>query len=80
MAPQVRSLDLWRMAHVSADRELWLGLIMAGGLSIAWLRDLVYGLRGVPVSFEDLESLAAQAAPGSEGVVFLPFLEGAGTP
>ena len=71
---------LWRMAHVSADRELWLGLIMAGGLSIAWLRDLVSGLRGVPVTFEDLESLAAQAAPGSEGVVFLPFLEGAGTP
>lgn len=71
---------LWRMAHVSADRELWLGLIPAGGLSIAWLRQLASGPSEAELSFEAVEALARQAPPGSDGVVFLPFLEGAGTP
>ncbi|MCO5148893.1 MULTISPECIES: xylulokinase [unclassified Shinella] len=71
---------LWRMAHVSPDRELWLGLIPAGGLSIAWLRRLVEGFSGRPTGFDDLEILLQQAPAGSAGGAFLPFLEGAGTP
>lgn len=71
---------LWRMAHVSPDRELWLGLIPAGGLSIAWLRQMVEGFTGRPVGFGDLEALLQRAPAGSAGGSFLPFLEGAGTP
>ena len=71
---------LWRMAHVSADRELWLGLIPAGGLSIAWLRNLASGFGGAATGFEALERLLAVAPAGSAGATFLPFLEGAGTP
>ncbi|WP_158264318.1 FGGY family carbohydrate kinase [Nitratireductor sp. StC3] len=71
---------LWRMAHVSADRELWLGLIPAGGLSIAWLRNLASGFGGTATGFEALERLLAAAPAGSAGATFLPFLEGAGTP
>ena len=71
---------LWRMAHVAYDRELWLGLIPAGGLSIAWLRHLIGGFTGRKPSFEELDRLLAQAPAGSGGVSFLPFLEGAGTP
>lgn len=68
------------MAHVSADRELWLGLIPAGGLSIAWLRNLASGFGGAATGFEALERLLAVAPAGSAGATFLPFLEGAGTP
>lgn len=71
---------LWRMAHVTRDRELWLGLIPAGGLSIAWLRQMVEGFSNRPTSFGDLETLLQQAPAGSSGGTFLPFLEGAGTP
>lgn len=71
---------LWRMAHVSPDRELWLGLIPAGGLSIAWLRQVMEGFSSKPASFDDLEALLQRAPAGSAGGIFLPFLEGAGTP
>lgn len=71
---------LWRMAHVTPDRELWLGLIPAGGLSIAWLRNLGTGFAGRPFGFDDLERLVQATEPGSGAAIFLPFLEGAGTP
>lgn len=71
---------LWRMAHVSPDRELWLGLIPAGGLSIAWLRNLGTGFAGRAFGFDDLERLLEGTGAGSGGAAFLPFLEGAGTP
>lgn len=71
---------LWRMAHVTDDRELWLGLIPAGGLSIEWLRGLAGGFAGNDIGFEELERLAERSHPGAAGAVFLPFLAGAGTP
>jgi len=71
---------MWRMAHVTDDRELWLGLIPAGGLSIGWLRRLGAGLGGRAPGFDELDRLVESAPAGSAGVVFLPFLEGAGTP
>lgn len=66
------------MAHPVPERELWLGLIMAGGFSIAWLRDL--GLSDPAGGFEALEALAAGAPPGADGLTFRPFLEGTATP
>ncbi|MEW9807884.1 xylulokinase [Mesorhizobium sp. ZMM04-5] len=78
--PQGIAPGLWRMAHVAPDRELWLGLIPAGGLSIAWLRRIGRGFGGRDLDFSDLERLAQDVPPGSDGAVFLPFLEGAGTP
>ncbi len=71
---------LWRMAHVTPDRELWLGLIPAGGLSVAWLANVVEGFTGRKPGFDELERLVEKAPPGSSGAWFLPFLEGAGTP
>ena len=78
-APSIDVPGLWRMAHPMPDREIWLGLIMAGGLSAAWARELLAGL-GAPSGFDDLEALAARAPPGCRGVTFRPYLEGAATP
>jgi len=71
---------LWRMSHVTSDRELWLGLIPAGGLSVAWLRGIAEGFTGHAPSFADIERLVESVPPGASGAFFLPFLEGAGTP
>lgn len=70
---------LWQLPHVIEDRVIWLGLIMAGGLSLSWLYRLA-SLERSTISFEDFVDLAKAAEPGARGLVFLPFLEGAATP
>jgi xylulokinase len=70
---------LWQIAHMMEDRIIWLGLIMAGGLSLSWLYRLMSLGQSTP-SFEDFVTLADPVGPGASGLVFLPFLEGAATP
>lgn len=69
---------LWQIPHGIDGRGLWLGLIMSGGLSLAWLRTVL--AHDTPPDFETLERLAAAVPAGAEGVTFLPFLEGVSTP
>jgi len=56
-----------------------LGATLCAGLSLRWLRGL---LRTVASDLEygELEALAAQAPPGSEGLLFCPYLLGERTP
>jgi xylulokinase len=75
----VAGLGLWRIPHALPGASLLLGLIMSGGLSLAWLRQVLAAGRKPP-DFALLERLAGEAPPGSRGVTFLPFLEGAATP
>ena len=70
---------LWQIPHMIEDRIIWLGLIMAGGLSLSWLYR-VMSLEQSTTSFEDFVALADTVAPGARGLIFLPFLEGAATP
>jgi xylulokinase len=70
---------LWRIPHAIPGVTLLLGLIISGGLSLAWLRQALAAGRQAP-EFGELERLAAEVPPGSRGVTFLPFLEGAATP
>lgn len=75
---QVGDAGLWQIPHAIAGRQLWLGLIMSGGLSLSWFRRIL--AHGEPPDFATLDALAADAPAGSEGAIFLPFLEGAATP
>jgi xylulokinase len=77
--PMPRNEGLWRIPHAVPGRNLWLGLIMSGGLSLAWFRGVLAAGGDAP-DFTCLEALAAEAPPGANGVRFLPFLEGAATP
>ena len=70
---------LWQIAHMVDGRVIWLGLIMAGGLTLSWLHRVV-SLGPSPPSFTDFVALADAAEPGARGLVFLPFLEGNATP
>ena len=69
----------WQIAHALPGSMVWLGLVMSGGLSLAWLHR-VLGLGGRPVSFEEMVALCDDVAPGARGLTFLPYLEGAATP
>ncbi|HEY8076835.1 MAG TPA: FGGY family carbohydrate kinase, partial [Labilithrix sp.] len=60
--------------HVGADVWLSLGGTLSGGAQ-EWLRRAL----GMP-SFEELDAEAATIAPGSEGLLFLPYLQGERTP
>ena len=77
---------LWPMCHVVPGQYFWLGCCYTGGASLQWFRD---ALGGAEVAAADLAGLdafdllareAAQAAPGAEGLYFLPYLAGSATP
>lgn len=58
------------------------GLLLTGGSAYRWVRDLLSGVlpKNEELSFKDLDTLAATVPPGSEGVVVVPHLAGAGSP
>ena len=51
----------------------------SGGAALEWLRDRLGGV-DAPPSYEQMTALAAQAEPGSGGVVFTPWLAGERSP
>ncbi len=72
-------LELWCLPHADPGRLAWLGLVMSGGLSLSWMHQM-FASTGKPIGFDEMEKLAADVPPGSAGVTFLPFLDGAATP
>lgn len=73
--------------HVGADVWLSLGGTLSGGAQ-EWMRYAITrgtseddtAVRGALPSFEQLDKDAAAVAPGSNGLLFLPYLQGERTP
>jgi len=65
--------------HCVPKRWHLLGATLCAGLSLRWLRN---NLRAVApgIDYEQMSELAAQAPPGSEGLLFCPYLIGERTP
>ncbi len=63
-------------AHVVPGRWLLQGGTTGGGGALKWLRETMCP----DLSFEEMSSLAETAPPGSEGVVFLPYMAGERSP
>ncbi len=57
-------------------QALYWGYVKAGGLSLRWLRDEVLGRPGDDDLYRELDQHAARVAPGSDGVLFTPYLSG----
>jgi xylulokinase len=53
-----------------------MGVMLSAAGSMQWFRDVLAA--GVP--FDDLDAQAARWAPGSDGLIFLPYLAGERTP
>ncbi|MEG1166103.1 MAG: xylulokinase, partial [Oscillospiraceae bacterium] len=61
----------------SVDKSYALaGAILSGGLSLSWLKNKILGSAG----YAEIDSLAEQIQPGSDGVIFLPYLGGERAP
>jgi xylulokinase len=66
--------QLWPMCHTLPGKYAWLGCTFTGGASLTWFRD-VFGS-----TYEQLIQEAEAVPQGAEGLVYMPWLEGAGTP
>jgi xylulokinase len=71
--------------HVIPGSYLYLPYVQTAGSAYKWWRDRfcqeeVRAAGDLEAAYEEMNRLSAAAPPGSEGVVFLPFLAGAGQP
>ncbi len=62
--------------HAVPDRWHMMGVMLSAAGSMRWLRDTV----APGSSFEELSAEAARVPPGSDGLLFLPYLSGERTP
>jgi xylulokinase len=65
--------------HAVPKRHYILGAILAAGLSLRWLRNLL-GMQSTPDAYPTLSAEASSVQPGAEGLIFLPYLLGERTP
>lgn len=74
------------MCHSVPDKWCFLGLALASGGSFKWVRDTLFADKKVEMAAKGLDvydymtGLAEKAAPGSEGLTFLPYFNGDKTP
>ena len=74
------------MCHSVPGAFHYMGVILSAGMSLRWLRDLLLDpargnrLAGAGDPYDLLTAAAAEAPPGAEGLVFLPYLAGERTP
>jgi xylulokinase len=66
---------LHAFCHAVPGRYHLMGVALSAGGSLRWWRDILGN-----TTYEDMGSLAAQAPPGSEGLVFVPYLTGERSP
>ena len=63
--------------HAIAGRQLRLGAMVASGASVAWLQQNILKAES---SVEELSNQATEVSPGSEGLIFLPYMMGERSP
>jgi xylulokinase len=74
---------VYYLPHVFPRSVYAMGAILSAGICLRWLSEVLHP-EAPPGSggevFEALSALAATAPPGADGLVFLPYLLGTGTP
>lgn len=78
--PKTNRDSMWRLSYVHGNAEVWLGLIISGGLSMVWIKNVLTALSEYPVSFEEFIEQTHSVPLGANGICFLPFLEGKASP
>ncbi len=79
-------LRMHTFCHAVPDAWHVMGVSLSAGGSLRWLRDTFYQPEGVVAKttggdpYDLMAQGAAQVAPGSEGLIFLPYLTGERTP
>jgi xylulokinase len=70
-------LRLHTFCHAPPDRWYLLGAMLSAGMALRWLRSILGNYR---FSYADLDALAQDVQPGSEGLTFLPYIVGERSP
>ena len=73
-----RQMRLHTFCHSVPDLWYLMGVVLSAGNSLRWLRDIL--TEGGQVSYDLLTNEAAAVPPGSDGLLFLPYLTGERTP
>ncbi len=68
------------LPHVVPDRYLREMVAMGTGASLRWFREAIAGEGPVRSSSGDLVAAAAGVAPGADGLLFYPYIEGGTVP
>lgn len=63
--------------HVAPGRMFWMSSLPASGGSVEWLRDILGEER---LSYAQLATLLEEAGPEPTGILYYPYLSGAGAP
>jgi xylulokinase len=71
---------LHSFCHAVPGQYHLMAVTLAAGGAFQWLRATLRGFAAADLSYADLTGLAAQARPGAEGLLFLPYLSGERTP
>jgi xylulokinase len=66
---------LYSLATIPGQSLYW-GYVKAGGLSLRWFRDELLHRAGDDDVYAEEDRRAAAVAPGSDGVLFMPYLSG----
>lgn len=67
--------------HAYPGKYICEGLQSTAGAALKWLRNVAQdATQGADVEYSLFNEMAAQVAPGSDGLLFLPYLAGAGAP
>lgn len=74
---KVRSSAFITMSHALPGRELQLGAMVASGASVQWLLEKILSNKD-PI--EKLTEAAQKVEPGSDGLLFLPYMMGERAP
>ena len=64
------------LCHVKRDTWLLMGANLSGGISLKWLKNQIFHMD----SYDAMTAEAAAVPAGSEGLFFLPYLNGERTP
>jgi len=72
-----QKLRLHTFCHAPRDRWYLLGAMLSAGMALRWLRAILGSER---FSYADLDKLAQEIEPGSEGLTFLPYIVGERSP
>ena len=77
---------MYSMAHSVPGKFCFLGLVLTAGGSYKWLRDNIFAEKKAEMAaagkdvYDYMSGLAEKSSLGSEGLVFLPYLNGDKTP
>ncbi|HAJ37511.1 MAG TPA: hypothetical protein DCL15_17730 [Chloroflexi bacterium] len=71
---------VFTICHPQPGRLIQVAPVLTAGGNLEWLRSALATPAGAPPDYAHLNALAAQAAPGSGGVLYLPYLNGERSP